>query len=150
MISRIMNQESLTLEERSRRRFRRNAAILCIVVLSFFSLPTLCSSHSHEDHDHHHHEHDVNPSFKYSRQANEEFTPPVKKQHHQHEHSHDHHGHDHGHHHHEHHHHEVPKSKKASEPLGKFFDRKITVFLLLSSGNFTFINISSESSELRE
>lgn len=95
--------------EKSRRRFRRNAVILVIVLLSFLSLPTLCSSHSDHHHDHHHH--DQNPSFKYSRQANEHL-PPVQKPHH---HGHD----DHGHVHHEHkaHHH---TTKKSSDQLGEF------------------------------
>ncbi|KAL5281624.1 SLC39A7 family protein [Megaselia abdita] len=110
-----MGHERISIEEGNKRKFRRNCAILLIVVVSFLSLPSLCSSHSHDD-DHHHHHHDDNPSFKYSRQANEEFKPPVKQQHHHH------HGHSEDHHHHhgpehlhkEQHHH---STKKSSDPL---------------------------------
>lgn len=86
----------------------RNIALGVIVLLVFMSLPGLCRSHQ----GHHHHD-DEPASFKWSRQANEDFdtdavapAPGVKCNHgHDHDH-HDHHGHDHQHGHDHHHAHE--------------------------------------------
>ncbi|XP_063973723.1 protein catecholamines up [Diachasmimorpha longicaudata] len=49
-------------------------ALAAIVLIIFLDLPVLCQSqaHHHHDHDHHHH-HDEPASFKYSKQANENF-----------------------------------------------------------------------------
>lgn len=112
-----MNQDSISNDNKRQRRFRRNVAILLIVVVSFLTLPTLCGSHSHDEHDHDHH-HNENPSFKYSRHANENL-PPVN-QHHHHEHVHEHHEHK-GHHH---------TTKRNSEPLGKFRNSPNLIFSL--------------------
>lgn len=74
---------------------------------------SLIAAHGHTHDGDHHHSHgdfeDVKPSFKYSRQANEENKPQEKHgshDHHDHEHSHDEPHHDH-----HHHHKEVPKAK---------------------------------------
>lgn len=52
----------------------KRVAIALTCILVFLSLPSLVVAHDHHDHHHHHHhdehEHDVNPSFKYSREAN--------------------------------------------------------------------------------
>lgn len=74
---------------------RRLIALVLFLVVFFFTLPTLCGAHSHNE----------PPSFKYSRQANEE----LHDHHHHDDHHHHHHDDDHGHHHHDddhHHHHE--------------------------------------------
>ncbi|XP_055712632.1 protein catecholamines up [Phlebotomus papatasi] len=64
--------------ESPRRSYRRIIAICLIVIVIFFTLPTLCGAHGH-DHDH------EEPSFKYSREANE---PPSHQHHHDHHHDH--------------------------------------------------------------
>ncbi|KAJ6648364.1 Protein catecholamines up [Pseudolycoriella hygida] len=66
--------------------FFRNLAIVIIVFVVFFTLPSLCGAHGSQ---HHGHSHDEPASFKYSRQANEE--------HHHSHHDHDDHGHVHSH-----------------------------------------------------
>lgn len=48
--------------------FLRNLALAAIVCIVFLTLPTLCGAH-----DGHHHSHDEPPSFKYSRESNEQF-----------------------------------------------------------------------------
>jgi hypothetical protein len=79
-----------------------------LIILSIVICCTLAHDHSHHghDHDHHGHSHDEPPSFKYTKQANEE----VKQQ--QHNHAHQHHagcGHSHD-------HPEPPKAKLSSAP----------------------------------
>lgn len=116
-----MNRESISIDKQRQRRFRRHVAILLIVVVSFLSLPTLCNSHSHDDHHDHHH-HDENPSFKYSRQANDDL-PPVQKQQHHHHHTHEHQqGHQH-------------TTKKS--PLGKFY--KFPKFDIFSESDSSYL-----------
>lgn len=69
------------------------------------------AAHSHSPDDHHHsHEEDVNPSFKYSRQANEQIKQQANHA------SHNHHGHSHGEPHHDHQH--VEKQKTKELPAG--------------------------------
>ncbi|EDW63695.1 protein catecholamines up [Drosophila virilis] len=74
--------------------FYQKIALGILLVAIVLSLPTICQSQG-------------NPSFKYSREANENFdakkAPPVNHEHH---HDHDHHDHDHGHDHHDHLHHD--------------------------------------------
>lgn len=97
--------------------YKRYLAIGLIVLIVFLSLPNFCGAHGHSD---------DSPSFKYSKQANEQFEDNLV--HHSHGHAHEHgkdcgHGHAHGqhheHHHHEeeeHHHHEnTPELGKQSE-----------------------------------
>lgn len=89
--------------------------ILLISGVSLISAHGQGHGHSHDGDDHHHHSHeDVKPSFKYSRQANEEVKP---KENHE---SHNHHGHSHGEPHHDHHHDEKPKLKEAPAGYSKF------------------------------
>jgi hypothetical protein len=73
----------------------------------------LVAAHSHDGHDHHGHSHgdDAKPSFKYSKQANEQ---PKEQAHHGH--GHDCHGHSHGEPHKEALHQEKPKTKDV--PVG--------------------------------
>lgn len=112
----------VNVNDHKRKTFFRNLAVVIIVVLVFFTLPSLCGAHG--DHDH---SHDEPASFKYSRQANEKI---LREEHHHNHHDHyhesSHHGHhDHGHEHHEHshghhhHHYEESVNKKSAEiPLG--------------------------------
>lgn len=100
-----------------------NLKLLC----SFFILISCARSisahgHSHDGvHHHHSHEEDIKPSFKYSRQANEE----VKYKEHIEEHNH--HGHSHGEAH--HHHHDEPMAKEV--PAGYYNSYLFTMFFLI-------------------
>lgn len=79
--------------------FLRNIALGLIVCIVFLTLPSLCGAHSHDGSDHHGHSHDdVPPSFKYSRQANEDILKKAAHYHHDHAHA----GHGHGDHKHNH------------------------------------------------
>lgn len=80
-------------------RTKRLIALGVFIILSFLLLPKPVGSHQHDDHHHHNHHHDhdhdhgheeFNPSYKYSKQANE-----PEHHHHQH-HEHDHHAHHNG------------------------------------------------------
>lgn len=117
----------------TRFQFCQKVALGILLVAILLSLPSFCQSQS-------------NPSFKYSREANENFdaknAPPVNHDHHDHHghdhdhhghdhhgHDHDHHGHDHDHHAHDHDHHghdhdhhghhEHHQTSKPTAPLGK-------------------------------
>lgn len=99
----------------TRSQFYQKLALSILLVAILLSLPSLCQSQS-------------NPSFKYSREANENFdaknVEPVKHDHHDHDHDHNHHGHDHDHHEHDHDHvhhghHEHHQKSKPVAPLGK-------------------------------
>lgn len=91
------------------------SALLVLIV----SCTSFIAAHGHSHDGVHHHSHDdfddVKPSFKYSKQANDQVKKPDSN------HGHDCHGHSHGgdddHHHHQHHE-EVPRSQKqtAKEP----------------------------------
>lgn len=65
------------------------------LIISLFAILVNCAvvieahGHAHDD-DHHHHHEEVNPSFKYSKQANEQVKREVPHA------NHDHHGHSHG------------------------------------------------------
>uniref|UniRef100_A0A6P4EL96 Protein catecholamines up n=1 Tax=Drosophila rhopaloa TaxID=1041015 RepID=A0A6P4EL96_DRORH len=85
----------------SKLQFYQKLALAIILGAVLLSLPALCDGQG-------------NPSFKYSREANENFDPqkaPPAEHHHDHDHDHDHghehhhHDHDHNHHHHDHDHH---------------------------------------------
>jgi len=91
----------------SKFKFYQKVALGILLTAIVLSLPELCQSHG-------------NPSFKYSREANENFdskkAPPTHHAHH--DHDHDHHGHDHDHDHYGHNdHHEHHHAKPAQ--LGK-------------------------------
>ncbi|KAH8351864.1 hypothetical protein KR084_000282 [Drosophila pseudotakahashii] len=78
----------------SKLQFYQKLALAIILGAVLLSLPALCAGQG-------------NPSFKYSREANENFDPqsaPRAEHHHDHDHGHHHHDHDHGHHHHDHDH----------------------------------------------
>ncbi|XP_060645030.1 protein catecholamines up [Drosophila nasuta] len=81
----------------SRFHFYQKVALGILLTAIVLSLPELCQSQG-------------KASFKYSREANENFdpknAPPVEHDHHHHDHDHVHHGHDHHHHDHDHDHHE--------------------------------------------
>ncbi|XP_053697433.1 protein catecholamines up [Sabethes cyaneus] len=82
--------------------YKVHIALGLFLVMLWLSFPTLCDGHGHFDdhdhHDHHHHHHDENPSFKYSKQANEMYQEDhVHHEQHQNGHGH-HHDHSHGHH----------------------------------------------------
>lgn len=89
-----------------------------LVLLVGCAILTAAHGHSHDEVHHGHSHDDVKPSFKYSKEANEQVKPKENVA------THDHHGHSHDephHHHHDephhHHHHEphvhVPKPKEA-------------------------------------
>lgn len=68
---------------------------LAIVLVGCTSLVS-AQGHSHDGHDHHHghsHEEDVNPSFKYSKQANEQVKKEANHAGHHHHHDAPHHHH---------------------------------------------------------
>nr|XP_029727027.1 protein catecholamines up-like [Aedes albopictus] len=119
---------------------RVHIALGLFLVMLWLSFPTLCSGHfdehdHHHDH-HHHHGHDENPSFKYSRQANEMYEEASHDHHHHHDHDHGHH-HDHDHHHHHHGHQDVPKSKdKAQVDTFYIWVHSLGSTLLISAAPF--------------
>ncbi|GAB0087136.1 Protein catecholamines up [Sergentomyia squamirostris] len=94
--------------------YKRAIALCLIVIVLFFTLPTLCGAHGDHDHDHESHE---PPSFKYSREANEEA-------HHHHEHH--------------HHHHHEGHAEKAAEPVNIFdvWVHSLSSTLLISAAPF--------------
>ncbi|KFB39492.1 hypothetical protein ZHAS_00006988 [Anopheles sinensis] len=112
--------------------YRVHIALGLFLFILFLSFPTLCGAHGQHAHDHDHlHEHDhhhhENPSFKYSKHANEMYEEPVADPHHHHHHEHDHghhhhHHHDHGHDdHHHHHHHEEKPTVDSKPPKDTFY-----------------------------
>ncbi|XP_055543210.1 protein catecholamines up [Wyeomyia smithii] len=117
--------------------FKVHIALGLLLVMLWLSFPTLCDGHEHfDDHDHHHHHHhDDNPSFKYSRQANEMY----QEEHNHHDH---HHHHDHKHHNnvHSHEHHAVPDGvkQKNNPPADTFYIwvHSLTSTLLISAAPF--------------
>lgn len=74
--------------------FIRDLAVFFIIFIIFLTLPNFCESHNHHDHDHL----DGHPSFKYSKEANENFMKHKGQEQDQHDHHHHHHDHDHDHH----------------------------------------------------
>lgn len=83
-----------------------------ILLVSCVSLIT-AHGHTHDgEHHHHSHEEDVNPSFKYSRHANEELKKKENPA------SHNHHGHSHDEHLHHHDHHQDVKPNLKDAPKG--------------------------------
>ncbi|XP_062548512.1 protein catecholamines up [Armigeres subalbatus] len=108
--SRSRKHTAVVKKQGESKSWRVHIALGLFLVILWLSFPTLCSGHYEHDHHHdHHHGHDENPSFKYSRQANEIYQDESHDHHH-------HHDHDHGHHHDDHHHHHIhedntPKSK---------------------------------------
>lgn len=64
--------------------FGNLSKILFIFLLSCIVIPILSNAHEHShEHEHHHHHHEP-PSFKYSKQANEEFAEQINSAHHKH------------------------------------------------------------------
>lgn len=111
---------------------RRNVITGLLIITIFLSLPVLCKGHG----DHYHDNSGKPASFKYSREANEEFineqhsNEHVHHEHHSHgsnhddSHKHHHHNHDHGHHHnhdHGHHHNHGHKERKDMNDNGIVF-----------------------------
>lgn len=101
--------------------YKRYLAIGLIVLIVFLSLPNFCGAHEHSD---------DSPSFKYSKQANEQFEDNlVHHNHDSHGHAHEHgkdcgHGHaSHDHHHEEeeHHHHQHTPPPQLGKSIYKFF-----------------------------
>lgn len=87
-----VDKAPVNVNDAKKTKFFRNLAVAVIVLVVFFTLPSLCGAHG----NHHGHSHDEPASFKYSKQANEEILNA--------EHHHDHDHHEHGHHDHDHHH----------------------------------------------
>ncbi|XP_017860094.1 PREDICTED: protein catecholamines up isoform X2 [Drosophila arizonae] len=115
--------------------FYKKVALGILLVAILLSFPAICQSQH-------------NPSFKYSREANENFdakkAPPVKHEHHHHDHDHhdhDHHGHDHhGHdHHHDHGHHE--HTRPASLDIKSIWLHSMGSTLLISAAPFVLLYI---------
>ncbi|XP_001605825.1 protein catecholamines up [Nasonia vitripennis] len=95
--------------------------ITTFVALIFLDLPVLCASHGHGDHDHHHHDHDhieEPPSFKYSKQVNEQAAKQNAHVHVHNDHVHDH-----------HHHKEDEDENPHWRPLSTYLDHKGDVFI---------------------
>ncbi|KAL7034382.1 hypothetical protein ACKWTF_007939 [Chironomus riparius] len=117
---------------------------LIFLVLTVILGTSLITAHqNHHGHQHHHHEHDheQQPSFKYSRQANEE----IKAQHnhhashgHTHEnngHTHDSHGHAHDNHHHKEEQKQIPKVPSNTDTFNIWL-HSLTSTLLISAAPF--------------
>lgn len=75
---RIANSENFYRNVRSK--------IFYIFLLSCIVIPILSKAHEHShEHDHHHHEHHHEPAgFKYSKEANEDFSDQINSAHHKH------------------------------------------------------------------
>ncbi|XP_058814839.1 protein catecholamines up [Topomyia yanbarensis] len=132
--------------------YRVHIALGLLLVMLWMSFPTLCDGHGHfddRDHHHHHHGHDENPSFKYSRQANEMYQEDHHdhlhgSEHHIHHHDHSHdHGHKHQHtddhdHEHNHQHTDEVRSKNVKPPVDTFYIwvHSLTSTLLISAAPF--------------
>lgn len=100
-------------------------ALAAFVLIIFLDFPALCQSHEH-DHDHHHHHHDdTPPSFKYTREANENVEKHLP-------HHHDHDGHDHVHHAH-------PPKPAAGEQRGSILMKAMGSTLLISAAPFVLL-----------
>jgi len=100
--------------------------IALISILVFFTFPMMCRAHGdhhhdhhhHDDHDHHHEEHGHhNPSFKYSREANEPHIHNAKE------------GHD-------HHHHEKKPAVQPKQDIFYLWVHSIGSTLLISAAPF--------------
>ncbi|XP_055858400.1 protein catecholamines up [Episyrphus balteatus] len=142
----------------NKNKWKRNVAIAAMVLVVFLSLPAICKSHGSQQ----------PASFKYSREANENFDSSSAKQHihehghhhhdHHHDHDHDqhhdhhHHGHDHDHHHHEHdhdhhahvhahHHQEATKKPQAPLDMSTIWLHSIGSTLLISAAPFVLLYI---------
>lgn len=96
--------------------FLRNIALGLIVCLVFLTMPRLCGAHSHDNSDHHGHSHDIPPSYKYSRQANEDILKKEAAAHNHHGHAHAGHDHDNAQHNHDAHH-QDHKHKDDKKPV---------------------------------
>ncbi|XP_039228531.1 protein catecholamines up isoform X2 [Drosophila yakuba] len=133
----------------SKLQFYQKLALVVILGAVLLSLPALCTGQG-------------NPSFKYSREANENFDPqkaPRPEHHHHHDHDHDHghhhhdHDHDHGHHHHGHdhehnhdhgHHHGHDERHTKSKPdldMSTIWLHSIGSTLLISAAPFVLLYI---------
>ncbi|KAM8716474.1 hypothetical protein ACLKA7_003364 [Drosophila subpalustris] len=120
----------------SKFKFYQKVALGILLTAIVLSLPELCQSQG-------------NPSFKYSREANENFdarqAPPVDHDHDHHEHDHhdhDHHGHDHDHHgHHDHHEHHHQHAKPAPLDMKSIWLHSIGSTLLISAAPFVLLYI---------
>ncbi|XP_058453800.1 protein catecholamines up-like [Malaya genurostris] len=125
--------------------FRVHVALGLLLLMLWMSLPTLCDAHGHfDDHDHdlhhhhhhHHHGHDENPSFKYSRQANEVYREENSDHDHHHGHSHNHiDDHAKGH---THHQHDDARRKNIKPPVDTFYIwvHSLTSTVLISAAPF--------------
>ncbi|KAH8281411.1 hypothetical protein KR054_000331 [Drosophila jambulina] len=132
----------------SKLHFYQKLALGIILGIVLLSLPSLCAGQG-------------NPSFKYSREANENFdpkkAPPVVHDHHDHDHDHDHdhhhhhghdHDHDHGHHHdhdhdhdHGHHHHHHKREATPALDMSTIWLHSIGSTLLISAAPFVLLYI---------
>lgn len=118
---------TIRVDDHKRSTFFRNVAIGIILLMVFLTLPNLCGAH-----DEHGHSHDEPPSFKYSRQANEEFLKQEEHHHHDHDDHHGHaHGHGHGHHDHGHGHKAHHTSKNAIKPDLGMYNNEDIIFICL-------------------
>uniref|UniRef100_A0A1Q3F2B2 Putative zip zinc transporter n=1 Tax=Culex tarsalis TaxID=7177 RepID=A0A1Q3F2B2_CULTA len=141
-------------QESNSKNVRVYIALGLFLVMLWMSLPTLAGGHLHEhDHNHHghHHHHDENPSFKYSKQANEQYEDDHHHDHHHHHHdespgfkysqqaneeaAQDHHAHDHQHH---HHHEDSHKAAKPKPEIDTFYIwvHSLSSTLLISAAPF--------------
>ncbi|XP_068140836.1 LOW QUALITY PROTEIN: protein catecholamines up [Drosophila tropicalis] len=128
--------------EPSKLQFYQKLALGLILGVILLSLPALCEGQA-------------NPSFKYSREANENFDrqkAPAVHHHHDHDHDYDHHDHDHhhhdhdhDHHDHDHHHHDHPQHKQSqSKPhldMKSIWLHSIGSTLLISAAPFVLLYI---------
>ncbi|XP_055919330.1 protein catecholamines up [Eupeodes corollae] len=132
-------------------KWKRNLAIAAMLLVVFLSLPAVCKSHGAQQ----------PASFKYSKEANENFDKNAAKphihdhgHHHHHDHDHDHehhhhhdHDHDHGHHHdHDHGHHahlheESTKTTREPMDMSTIWLHSIGSTLLISAAPFVLLYI---------
>ena len=106
----------------SRRKNVCFSRILCVLLLTCLILPVPSKGHGHShDHDHDHDHIHEPASFKYSKQANEQFSK---------EHSHS-----------EHHHHHVDRKGETSQDLSDIFVRAMGSTLLISIAPFLLLFI---------
>ncbi|KAG4073960.1 hypothetical protein HA402_014165 [Bradysia odoriphaga] len=129
------NKPPVNVNDSKRNTFFRNLAIVVIVFVVFFTLPSLCGAHG----NHHGHSHDEPASFKYSKQANEELIKDEHHHDHGHGHSHGHDGHSHDSHDHSHGHKHAETKPPRELDMTNIWLHSIGSTLLISAAPFLIL-----------